>query len=501
MFTQLLEKSRETARQIIPETAGNSLILIIILLIFLLVAAAGLFGLVYSSNLAPLIIGALVVAPLALIIILNRPAWALYLAIFVVYIPLGILPFEVQSYLNRGTVILAFVVWLFETLSKKKKIRLPAASWFLLAFILWALVTLIWAEHDADSMTAIQTYALRFILFLLVGANIIHSEKRLHGLLYTLAISGALMMATSLVVLLIDGYVPGTRFKVLAMNENEVGFVFLLTLMGVMWWGSQPSKSYGFIKKATTFAFMVISFGLIAITGSRGGLISYAMTMLSFALWKPTRKWPMFVLVVIFLFIPVTPFIFTTLTERFTFSGIRGDTLLGGREGLWQAAYLLIKDNLWTGVGIGNSVYAIRPYFSHPSVDSVIVPIQIWSLETVPIHNPVLTILADTGIFGLFLYLGILMSAGLTFIVSWLKKYSQEMNLYHAIVGSVFFGYLFSWIKGGGVESGQSMFLMTLLLVAPSLIIKRKIGAEKGNRESGIQPLDPLLNEKRTRRD
>jgi len=48
----------------------------------------------------------------------------------------------------------------------------------------------------------------------------------------------------------------------------------------------------------------------------------------------------------------VAPVVFLTTLERFA-GGSEG-TLLGDRVALWKAAWLLIVDHPWKGVGIGN---------------------------------------------------------------------------------------------------------------------------------------------------
>ena len=49
--------------------------------------------------------------------------------------------------------------------------------------------------------------------------------------------------------------------------------------------------------------------------------------------------------------------IFTITIDQFT--GKTGETPLGGREALWQGAWLLIRDHTWGGVGIGNASRAV----------------------------------------------------------------------------------------------------------------------------------------------
>jgi putative inorganic carbon (hco3(-)) transporter len=159
--------------------------------------------------------------------------------------------------------------------------------------------------------------------------------------------------------------------------------------------------------------------------------------------------------------VAVAPFIFSTTLERLAI--VRGDTLLGGREALWQAASKLILEHPWSGVGIGNAPYAVLPYLR---------PLRsILGLDWASLHNPLLTIWAETGFVGLLFYLAVLGSA----VWSFLRQYLHSRRLgehfltpYFALVCSAFIGYIFSWIKGGGMESDFSYFLMLALLTIPS---------------------------------
>jgi O-antigen ligase len=125
---------------------------------------------------------------------------------------------------------------------------------------------------------------------------------------------------------------------------------------------------------------------------------------------------------------------------------------------------LIIKDHPLLGIGIGNSRYQVISYFTNLGLYKSLP-------ESVSLHNPLLVIWAETGIVGLMLYLGVLASAVLSFIRQYLQSRrigGQYIMSYYALVASVFLGYMASWIKGGGMESDLSYFLMLALLIVPS---------------------------------
>ena len=123
----------------------------------------------------------------------------------------------------------------------------------------------------------------------------------------------------------------------------------------------------------------------------------------------------------------VAPFVFTTLAARFAVE--RGDTLLGRREDLWLAAWRMILDHPWTGVGIFNAPQAMVRYVEATR--------GVGQFESVAIHNPVLTIWAETGLPGLLLYMAVPVSATATFVHHGCRKRAATVSrLLRAIAAS-----------------------------------------------------------------
>lgn len=148
------------------------------------------------------------------------------------------------------------------------------------------------------------------------------------------------------------------------------------------------------------------------------------------------------------------------LTARFALAD--GSTPLGGREALWQAAVLLIRDHFPFGVGLGNGPRAMLAYLNAAHLISY--------QGGAPIHNPVLTILAETGLVGLALYLGVLINAVWVFLARWQQTRRAPgavPSIYFPIIAAIGLGYFASWFKGGGMESDFSYFLLLLLLLLP----------------------------------
>jgi len=411
----------------------------------------------------PFVVGvvgpAAVALAILLLVVFRRPILAMYAALFLVILPTGLIPPSVHSFLNRITTVAALVIWLFAVITQGYRVVVTPATLLMAGFIAWSSVTLAWGNDLELGTMMIQVYLLRFILYLVLVTSLVRTQKDLDGLMFTLAINGWVLITVSILSVLIEGYVPGTRLKVLQMNENELGVLALATMPGVFWHAMQPSRHYKRIARLLAAAFVILTIGLIGMSGSRGSAISAVVTLFAFLFWKPTRRWGKLGLTVIVLAAIAAPFIFSTTFERFM--GTAGDTALGLRESLWEAGWEIINKHPIRGVGAGNSPLTMRTLT------------RSWDQDVIEIHNPVMVVWSETGILGLFLYLGALVSALWSFVSRYRIVKGQEIDWllpYFGAIGSVFIGYMASWIKGGGAESDFIYFLMLALLMIPACL-------------------------------
>lgn len=436
----------------------------VIILALIASVLTGITGFILASSFSPLIIGGLLAIGVISIVWLKRPVWALYCTLFVILLPDGLIPLNIQSILNRSLTMIALATWVLDILILRHKIRWTNATTFMLVFLIWCLASLLWTVDLSQATTQIQVYTLRFILFLILIPNLIRTPKELKGLMFILALSGWVVILATYSTVFVSGYTSGTRLKVLSANENGLGVLALLTMVGVLWFGLHPEERSMRIMKWMAAIYLLLTIGLVAMSGSRGSAISLFLILAAFLVFKPTRFWGKVGFSIIASGILIAPFIFSTTFERFSL--VSGDTLLGGREVIWQATWMVIRDQPWFGVGIGNAPRAVLLYDS-----------TLWgrtASETVSIHNPLLAIWAETGIPGLLVYLGILGSALGSFGIQYWKHWRHNMkNLlpYFPLVASIFLGYMASWIKGGGMESELTYYFMLALLLIPSGLI------------------------------
>jgi putative inorganic carbon (HCO3(-)) transporter len=433
-------------------------VLIALTILFAIITGASFF--LIPSSYAPLFVLAGTVTVIAFFTWLKKPVWALYFSIFIILLPTGLIPSQVNSYINRAATVIALTVWVIDVIRRRSRILINASTLVMLLFTVWAAMTLLWAEYFSEGISILQSYVLRLILFLVLIVNEIKTKKTLEGLMNTLALSGWVLVIVSFVTVILKGYTPGTRLQVLDVNENGLGISLLITLSGVLWRAIHPTKHRGALNKWLAAIFLILSIGLIGLSGSRGSAISLVITLVAFLIWKPTRSWGILGLIIIGLAILIAPIFFSTTIERFL--GGPGETILGGRETIWPVGWQLINSHPLLGVGIGNSFFQVVPFLLAPA----------------SLHNPILVIWAETGFIGLLLYLGVLISAIISFVNQYLRSIridDQYLLPYYALIASVFLGYMASWIKGGGMESDFSYFLMVALLIIPSSLKQQSL--------------------------
>jgi putative inorganic carbon (HCO3(-)) transporter len=435
-------------------------VLLVIVVSFLIGASA----FILHSSISPLIIVAVCLLPVLAYLFLYRPLLFLYSAVFVVFLPrqlIGLIPITIlQNYFVTLFVILAVLSWIVNLILQKHKISWKSNIFLLFGFAIWCLISLLWASNLTSAQDMIVVILLS-IGFMLTIINQIVSIKALNGLMNTLTLIGWALVIASVATILVEGYSPGSRLTVLGINENMLGIQLMVALPGILWQAIRSTGILRVLNRLLSFLYLILIIGLIAMSGSRGSALSIFIIIIAFCFFRATRIWGMLGILAFVGGIILAPQVLVTILERLAIQ--QGDTLLGGREVLWQAAWKMILDHMWLGVGVGNARQALLPY--------VLVISTIGGNESAAAHNPVLQIWSELGLPGVLLYLGILGNAVWSFLRQYILVHNFKENFlvpYFAFTFSIFLGYIFSWIKAGGIEYDYTYFLMLSLLVIPS---------------------------------
>lgn len=424
----------------------------------LIITSAGL-GLIIPSTFAPLLVAGGIVAILLLILWFKKPIIAFYTAIWLVLLPLGLIPAKIQSPLNRFTAVAAVITWSLMVIGLRQRILLTPAVISMSIFLLWGLVTIGWSADASVTVYNLQIYALRWILFLVLGANLLNEYNHQRSFMRVIALNAWILIGVFLYTLITSGYNPGTRLKIAGMNENETAILAIILMPAILWENlSQPRKGF-FSKHAAPIVYILLTSLLTVMSGSRGSILSLGVVMMGFLFLRETRLYPFLGIGLTLLILLIYPQIFSTLIYRLTVEG--SQSLLGGREDIWKAAMKMIADHPWFGIGLGNAPTEIIRYlrFFTPVYSNY-----------VALHNPLLTIWAETGLIGLLLYSGVLVSSFFVFLSHLYQVFKLRQSSAvtgYCIIGIAVAAYLVSWIKGGGTESAFTFFLALLLLNLP----------------------------------
>lgn len=437
----------------------------------LLLLALVVIGLIYLKEpYGPLlVIGAAIAATIGLML-LQSPLPALYIAFFLILLPPGELRVEgVYQLAANAAVAAALGAWLLHALAQSRGAHWNATTLLVALYLAWSLVTLLWAPDLVEGRRKLISWSFSLILLFLVS-NLIRSFSAVDGLMRVLRIMGWILVFASLYTIVFADNAFGQRLRVFGINENTLGLMLLATLPGVMWPVLRATGSQRSIRMALSVLFILCVLTIVALSGSRGGALSIVVLLLSFLFTKSARSWGVVGLLLILGMMMAAPFLLDVLLHRFQ-EEEGGE--LGGRGMLWEASLLLIRDYVWTGVGVGNGPFQLNRYLASLISGSARIDL--------PSHQPFLEVMIETGLLGLLIYCGVIVSAFRSFWrfrAAWHGCEAAPPG-YYAIVSGVWVAYALAWIKSGGVENHPSLIALLSLLLVPSLVL-RPISSRSG---------------------
>lgn len=431
-------------------------------LLLLALVVAGL--LVLRAPLAPLLVICAAVAATIGLVLLQRPLLTLFIAIFLILLPPGDLRIEDAYQISaNGALAAALGAWLIQSVAQSRGAQWNATVLLIALYIAWSIVTLMWAPDLIEARRKLISWTISFIVLFMIS-NQIRSFSAVDGLMRVLRIMGWLLALASLYTILFNDHISGQRLKVFGINENTLCMMLIATLPGIMWLVLRATGARRTATMALSVIFILCALVIIALSGSRGGALSIVILLVSFLFSKSTRSWGIVGLLLGLGMAAAAPLLLDVLVQRF--QGEEGGEL-GGRGYLWEASFLLLRDYVWTGVGIGNGPFQLHRYLA--SITSDFSP-----RADLPSHQPFLEVTVETGVFGLLVYCGIIASALWAFwrFRSAWNACEEAPRGYYPILSGIFVAYVMAWIKSGGVESHASLITMLGLLLVPSLLLR-----------------------------
>jgi hypothetical protein len=429
-----------------PTTSTQDLVPVLVLAV-----AAGAAPVIGVS---PLVLPVVLGFALGCLYLVHRPDTALQVAVVGVLVPAGLLPLGVQSGLNAGTIGLAAVATGLAYSASAPRKQMPLAVWLLAAFVFWGLLSIWWSDRPALGFELARRYSLGVVLLGVLVART-GSRPALDRLMDALAVAAWVSAACGVYAVLTGSVIDG-RLAVFAMNANEFGNILLLATPGVLWRAMAP----GIVTRARVVqavSFLALALVLIAKSGSRGSLLSFALLLLALLATRTARRWGLAAAAVSVVLVLAFPSVFGTVFDRIRHE----DPTQLSRGTLWASGLSLIADHPM-GVGLGVGPYAMPAYIDQRSAFG--------HYDHLPAHNPLIEVGTDTGVVGITLYGSAFLVALTVFIgrVRRAQRWGDRAGVtYGSVVGGGSLAFLLAWAKSGGESYSFAAFLLLgLWLVA-----------------------------------
>ena len=307
--------------------------------------------------------------------------------------------------------LLLVLSWLAKVLTEGRRdsvllLAHPGGTFLLLGFLGWAAISVLWAESSAEAFGDLSRYLLAFTFFVIVFTAVRRREDALR--VFAVFIAGCAVTAAYALIVRPAAEPDDDVFRVASTvgNPNILASVLVaglvLSLAGLHALRDAPLARLGAVATA------LLCIAALFETGSRSGAIALAAALIVAVLVAGRWRLPTFfgaialAVTVVVAFLSFAP---AEIRERIVMVTPGEVPALEGRTTIWQVGTRMVEDHPVRGVGVGNFQAASGRYAVEPGAtartDLVIDDPQV-------AHNVYLEVLAETGIVGLSLFLGVL---------------------------------------------------------------------------------------------
>jgi O-antigen ligase len=263
----------------------------------------------------------------------------------------------------------------------------------MIAFAVWACLSLFWTIDFESTMSRVGTY-LQLLAAVWLIWEVANSESRIAGLMAAYVLGAGAAAGDTLVNFLLGrtasqlsgatesdphAFYSGTRFTIGGTNENDLGLMLALSIPMSLYLLTRPKSA---IASALIWAQVGACILALLLTGSRGGAFAMAVSFLMLpVVW---RRLPLIqrALSLTAMFGIASWAVFMVPAAIWKRLGSAGTELQSGtlsrRLDLWQGGIATFRDHPWLGVGSGTYGLAIMrlvdiPYAAHNTFLSVLV--------------------------------------------------------------------------------------------------------------------------------
>ena len=400
----------------------------------------------FGVTLPAVALAALVVSPLALYGVLNRPLDIVF-GLYVLLIPFdNLLSTGSFGTLTKFVGIVAGIALLL-FVARRGQIKLTASPVFVLfALVGWMLLSVLWALNQGAAVKILPTYAGLVLLYVAVTMMPV-SRNQWRRLLFLVVIGG--VASAGYGIHLFYGQLPNIqnsaamRLIVQAgdnfIDPNHFSDALLFPVAVLAMWGLRSRTIFAKVASLAGVGIMVCA---ILLSGSREGVVALLL-IVAYYLWRTRYRLQVAVMLIATL-AALTLGRFPVM-ERFASVLQTGGS---GRTSIWAVAIEAAKHRLLQGFGIGNFVDAFNQFYL-----GVHQPYPYgWDS---PAHNLVMHYLVELGLVGLVLIAGFFISQfrSLKYIGKDSPFYDDRVAMEAALLATIsvsltidLFTYKYAWL-------------------------------------------------------
>ena len=312
----------------------------------------------------------------------------------------------------------AIALGLFGLLLQAQPLRVPAPLAWFGGFFLWALATAPAAHFPDDTWDKLVDFGKLWLVFLL-ACNVARTKRQLQVLMITwLGIFAFYPVRGTLFNFVFRiGEFGRYAWNFIFSNPNDLAALTLpiLAMSIAVLQGEKVKKKFkegGWIRLSALAGVIVLPF-IIVVTQSRGGILAlFTMGLLVLVQYrKEARTFAVFVLVAGVIGLAAPSSVWTRLgglsnvgDDSETAAQVDEEGSADQRLEIWRIAGGIIAENPVTGVGLGGYAKAHQQYALSSRYNSI-------ARGTRDTHSIYLNVMAETGIVGFLLLMGMLITA------------------------------------------------------------------------------------------
>lgn len=358
---------------------------------FILGALSGLLTVV----LEPVLLFALLLGVAFIYIVLTVPEFGVVTIAF-------LMPF-IPTMVLAGLTIFVCIAFVIKLVRGKRVIDFGRIDFFVAVFVLMTALAGVISMSTGSIMPALLFVCLISVYFMV--SCCIRSAEWINRIILS-AVSSAMIVALYGIVQYafgtfgVNAWLDSDLFEGISgraistlENPNMLGEYLILIIpmaLALFLSKNEGNKKYSFMCAASMGMCLIL-------TWSRGAWLGFMFSMVIFLLvWNKRSMW---LFAVGIMSLPVLPIILPdSIINRFTSIGNMADTSTSYRVSVWRGAVHMLRDNLFSGIGVGESAwYKLYPDYS------------LSGIEAAPhSHNLFIQIALEQGIFGLIVFLIIL---------------------------------------------------------------------------------------------